>query len=105
MKVAVFFIGRKRPGFEPAWGAYIEKEIRTHLRTSPFKPLFFSPITDEAGMKQAIIDCYEANVETIIVSQPTMGDGNLWPILLAEWVGGIVVWATPENPKNPKVSA
>jgi len=29
MKIALFFIGRKRPGFEPAWGAFIEKEIRS----------------------------------------------------------------------------
>ena len=105
MKVAVFFIGRKRPGFEPAWGAHIEQEIRAQLRRSPFDPLFFGPITDEAVMKQAIFDCYSAGVETIVVSQPTMGDGNLWPILLAEWSGGIIIWGTPENPKNPKVSA
>jgi L-fucose isomerase-like protein len=105
MKIAVFFIGRKRPGFEPAWGAHIEKEIRSQLEKSPFEPLFFGPITDEKEMEHAIIGCYKAEVETIIISQPTMGDGNLYPILLAEWCGGIIVWATPENPKNPKVSA
>ena len=105
MKVAVFFIGRKRPGFEPAWGAFLEKEIRIHLHKSSFEPLFFGPITDETAMKRAIDESYRAGVETIIVSQPTMGDGNLWPVLRAEWHGGLVIWATPENPKNPKVSA
>jgi len=105
MKVAVFFIGRKRPGFEPAWGAFIEEKIRSQLQTSPFEPLFFSPLTDEKEMQQALLACYENEVKTIVVSQPTMGDGNLWGILLAEWCGGIVIWATPENPDNPKVSA
>jgi len=105
MNVAVFFIGRKRPGFEPAWGAYLEQEIRSQLQASPFEPLFFGPITDENEMEHAIIACYKAEVETIIISQPTMGDGNLWSFLLTEWVGGIIIWGTPENPKNPKVSA
>jgi L-fucose isomerase-like protein len=105
MKIAVFFIGRKRPGFEPAWGTYLEKEIRTQLQDSPFESYFFGPITNEKEMASAIIDCYKTDVETIIISQPTMGDGNLWSILPAEWCGGIVVWATPENPKNSKVSA
>ena len=105
MKVAVFFIGRKRPGFEPAWGTYIEKAIRFQVQASPFEPLFFGPLTDEKEMQQAVIGCYKNDVKTIIVSQPTMGDGNLWGILLAEWRGGIVLWATPENPQNPKVSA
>ena len=105
MKVAVFFIGRKRPGFEPAWGAYIEKEIRSQLEQSPFEPLFFGPLTDEKEMAESIIGCYKADVETIIISQPTMGDGNLWSILFSDWYGGVIVWATPENPQNPKVSA
>jgi len=105
MKVAVFVIGRKRPGFEPAWGARLEKEIRAQLEQSPFEASFFGPITDEKEMEQAIIGCYHAEVETIIISQPTMGDGNLYPILLAGWCGGIVVWATPENTNNQKVSA
>jgi len=105
MKVAVFFIGRKRPGFEPAWGAYLEQEIRAQLQRSPFEVVFFGPITDELEMEQAIIGCYSAEVETIIVSQPTMGDGNLWSLLLSMWCGGTIIWATPENPKNPKVSA
>ena len=105
MKVAVFFIGRKRPGFEPAWGMSIEQVIRSQLQTSPFEPLFFGPITDEKEMQQAILGCYENDVKTIIISQPTMGDGNLWPLLLAEWCGGIIIWATPENLDNTKVSA
>ena len=105
MKVAVFFIGRKRPGFEPAWGAHIEKEIRSQLRASSFEPLFYGPIADEKEMHDAIIDCYKSEAEVIIVSQPTMGDGNLWTLLLTGWCGGTVIWATPENPNNPKVSA
>jgi len=105
MKIAVFFIGRKRPGFEPAWGAHIEKKIRAQLQTPPFEPFFFSSITDEKEMEQAVISCSKHGVETIIVSQPTMGDGNLWGILLTRWCGGMVIWATPENPGNPKVSA
>ncbi|MCL2304402.1 MAG: hypothetical protein FWC43_03570 [Planctomycetaceae bacterium] len=100
MKVAVFFIGRKRPGFEPAWGAFLEKEIRVQMERSPFEPLFFGPITDEAAMKEAIIECYDNEVETIIVSQPTMGDGNLWPILLSKWYNGVIVWATPEKTRK-----
>lgn len=105
MKVSVFFIGRKRPGFDPAWGGQLEKAIRSQLEQSPFEPLFFSPITDERQMKDAIDHSKEAGSEAIVISQTTMGDGNLWPILLSEWHRGIVIWATPENPDNDKVSS
>ncbi|MDR0336155.1 MAG: hypothetical protein LBI18_03595 [Planctomycetaceae bacterium] len=105
MKISVFFIGRKRPGFEPAWGALLEKKIQVQLESSPFQVSFFSPITDEQEMKNAIVQSRNNGAEIIIVSQPTMGDGNLCPILSTEWSGAVIVWATPENPANPDVSA
>ncbi|MDR2757441.1 MAG: hypothetical protein LBC20_17240 [Planctomycetaceae bacterium] len=105
MKVALFFISRKRPGFDPDWGAFLEREIRSQLQQSPFEPLFFSAITDESALKASIVSARQAGAEVLIVTQPTMGDGNLFPVFLNEWDCPVIIWATPENPNNPKVSA
>ncbi|MDR1384521.1 MAG: L-fucose/L-arabinose isomerase family protein [Planctomycetaceae bacterium] len=105
MKIAVFFIGRKRPGFDREWGELLERKIREQLENSPFHPFFYSPVTDEITFKNAIFAAKEAGAEVLIVAQPTMGDGNLAPLLLAEWNAPVILWATPENPQNPKVSA
>jgi L-fucose isomerase-like protein len=105
MKAAVFFIGRKRPGFDPQWGAFLEKAIRSQLETSPFEPVFFGPVADETALAQNIAAARQSGVEAIIVSQPTMGDGNLWSAFVTEWDSPIIIFATPENPKNTKVSA
>ena len=105
MKVAVFFTGRKRPGFDPDWAAFLVKEIRSQMQASPFDTLFFENIADEKAMRAALDASRKAGVSVVIISQPTMGDGNLWPILLSDWGGAVILWATPENPDNPKVSA
>ncbi len=108
MKIAVFFIGRKRPGFDQEWGAFLEREIQSQLQNSPFEAMYFRIIGESAtekAMKDAIAASQQAGAKAIVISQPTMGDGNFWPVLLSDWNGAIIVWATPENPKNAKVSA
>ena len=105
MKIAVFFVGRKRPGFDPQWGAFLEREIQAQLRKSSFEPIFFSAVSDETLMKEAVAASREAGADVVIVNQPTMGDGNLWPVLVSAWDGPIIVWATPEHPEKNKVTA
>ena len=107
MKIAVFFIGRKRPGFDPEWGEFLRDEIQLQLSQLPFHSLSlaFYAVIDDGTMREAIHSSQKSGVQVIVISQPTMGDGNLWPILLSEWNGGIIVWATPENPQKTKVSA
>ena len=107
MKIAAFFIGRKRPGFDPEWSEFLKREIGLELGQLPYDNLGlgFYEIADETTMREAIISAQHDGVQVIIVSQPTMGDGNLWPILLSDWNGAIIVWATPENPQKTKVTA
>ncbi|GHT11828.1 L-fucose isomerase-like protein [Planctomycetales bacterium] len=105
MKIAVFFIGRKRPGFDPQWGASLEAAVRSQLETSPFEPVFFGPVADDTTLARNIAEARQSGVEAIIVSQPTMGDGNLWSAFVTEWDSPVIIFATPENPKNTKVSA
>jgi len=105
MKIAVFFIGRKRPGFDQEWGAFLVREIQSQLEQSPFETVFFHGIADEEAMRDAIVASQQTSVKAVVCCQPTMGDGNLWPILVSDWNGAIIVWATPENPQNTKVSA
>ncbi|MCL2623090.1 MAG: hypothetical protein FWD31_05415 [Planctomycetaceae bacterium] len=105
MNIAIFFIGRKRPGFDTEWGEFLQKEIVLQVGGLPFDRLSYQSVADEHAMREAIGSAKRNGVQVIIVSQPTMGDGNLWPILLSDWDGGIIVWATPENPQKTKVSA
>lgn len=105
MKISVLFVGRKRPGFDPQWGAFLESEIRSQVQNSPFESVLFGAVSDEALMKKAVADSQKFGAEVLIVNQPTMGDGNLWPVLLSAWDGPIIIWATPENPEKNKVTA
>ncbi|MDR3234617.1 MAG: hypothetical protein LBT46_13320 [Planctomycetaceae bacterium] len=105
MSVAVFFISRKRPGFDPAWGAFVEQNIRTQLQKTLPDTLFYSPIADEHALKTALNNARQNEIDAVIISQPTMGDGNLWTLFASEWNAPVILWATPENPDNPKVSA
>ncbi|MDR0869907.1 MAG: hypothetical protein LBN39_03860 [Planctomycetaceae bacterium] len=101
MSVAVFFVSRKRPGFDPQWGAFIERSVRKQLPDA----FFYGPLADDEAVKHSINDAKRNGADVFIISQPTMGDGNLATVFAAEWDAPLIVWATPENPDNPKVSA
>jgi L-fucose isomerase-like protein len=105
-RLAVLFLGRKRLGFSPEWGARMQEEVLQLLTTEKYD--YFVPHTkavDDASTRQALEECRAAQAEVLIVLQPTMSDGRLAPILSQLWQAPIVLWATPENPEGDMISA
>jgi len=103
--IGVLFLRRKRPGFDPQWGAAMETAARracTFLDPDPVIPEV--RIVDEQSLMEALEVCDRAGANVLLALQTTMSDGRLVPIL-ARRADPIVFWATPENPASERVSA
>ena len=106
LRVGFLVIGRKRPGFDPEWGAEIEAlawAAVTELNLAPFRPP--TRAVDDASLRQALHEVRHAGCDALVVLQPTMGDGRLAPILAQVWNDPLVFWATPERRDSVKVSS
>ena len=106
IKLAVVFLGRKRPGFDPDWGAKIEAEVKTFFTDSQYEA--FIPqykIIDDSSMRRIIAECEQNKCNVLLVFQTTAGDARLAPVMAQLWDGPIVLWATPENPEGRMISS
>lgn len=104
--VGLLVIGRKRPGFDPAWAAEMTAaawQAAGELPIEPFRPQ--ADAVDDATLRRAVAQLRGTGCETLIVLQPSMGDGRLAPLLGQLWDDPIVLWATPERPDGGKVSS
>ena len=105
-RVGLLFLGRKRPGFDPDWGAEIRKRLRAYAGAAPFEVTIPSDnIADDAGLRAALAECEAAGVDTVVVTQPTISDGRLAPVLAQVWNRPLVFWATPEKQEGAMISA
>ncbi len=107
MKIGLLVFGRRRPGFDPEWGARIvaalDQAVETATTFDAFRPSL--PIVDDASLRAALAECKGAAVEAVVVLQPTMGDGNLALTLSRLWSAPVVLWATPEKPTGAMISS
>ena len=106
LRVGFLAIGRKRPGFDPDWGRQIETEARRafdRMGLDVIQPR--EPVFDDTSLRRALDEMRQAGCDTLIVLQPTMGDGRLAPVLAQLWSDPIVFWATPERQDSVKVSS
>jgi L-fucose isomerase-like protein len=105
-KLAVIFVGRRRPGFDPEWGRSMEERVRGWLKQTGM-PVFEpgEKVVDESSLRKALAACGEAGAEAMLVLQTTMGDGRLAPTLAQLWPDPIVLWATPEKPDGDMISS
>ena len=60
---------------------------------------------DDASLQDALAQLRAAGVNTLVVNQPTIGDGRLAPTIGQVWGDPVVLWATPERPGADKVTA
>ncbi|MFP4483457.1 MAG: sugar isomerase [Spirochaetaceae bacterium] len=105
-RVGLLLLGRKRPGFDPDWGAEIKKRLRAYAGEAPFGVTIPSDnIADDAGVRAALAECEAAGVDTVVVTQPTISDGRLAPVLAQVWNRPLVLWATPEKEEGSMISA
>ncbi|MCG8481631.1 MAG: L-fucose/L-arabinose isomerase family protein [Spirochaetales bacterium] len=105
-KIGLLIMGRKRPGFDPEWGAEIKGKIVAALNELPWEITTPSDnIADEAELRRSVESCRSAGVTTLIVVQPTISDGRLAPLLSRLWAKPLILWATPEKPTGAMISA
>jgi L-fucose isomerase-like protein len=105
-RVGFLPIGRKRGGFNPEWGRQMQNAAREAIDSialqvaSPTRP-----VVDDGTLREAIGELRKAGCDTLLVLQPTMGDGRLAPVLAQLWSEPVVLWATPEKRDDPRVSS
>ncbi len=105
-RVGVLVIGRKRPGFDPEWGRTMEAAACAAIEATGatlVKPA--SPAVDDGTLRKSLAEIRAGGAATLVVLQPTMGDGRLAPLVGQLWGAPIVLFATPEKPETPKVTA
>ena len=105
-RIGLLFLGRKRPGFDPEWGAEVKKRLNAYAEEAPFEVTIPSDnIADDRGLRAALAECEAAGVDTVVVTQPTISDGRLAPVLAQVWNRPLVLWATPEKQEGSMISA
>lgn len=104
--VGVLILGRKRPGFDQDWNKIICKRSVEALQELGFTCVGQdSPMVDDATLGAALEGIRAAGCDSLIMLQPSMGNGQLALSLSQSWPGPIVLWATPERPGDGKVSS
>jgi len=104
--IGLLILGRKRPGFDPEWGAEVGSGIRSFLDSLPWPVHTPSEnIADDAELRRSLEFCRTQGVTTLVVVQPTISDGRLAPLLARNWDKPIVLWATTEKPTGSMISA
>jgi L-fucose isomerase-like protein len=105
--VGVVSIGRKRPGFDQQWNDVMRREAAAALRSLGVATAGGAPEipVDEPTMRAALDRIAAAGATTLLVLQPSMGNGQLALTVAQRWPGPVVLWATPERPEGEKVSS
>lgn len=104
--VGLMIMGRKRPGFDPEWGAQVKKRIHARFAALPWRVVTPSEnIADHHELKRAVAVCRDEGVSVMVLVQPTISDGRLAPILSSLWSNPVVLWATTEKPTGAMISA
>jgi L-fucose isomerase-like protein len=104
--IGLMVLGRKRAGFDPAWGAHVGTRIRAILDALPWTVHVPSDnIADQAELGRSVESCRAAGVTVMILVQPTISDGRLAPLLSRLWKKPLVLWATTEKQSGAMISA
>jgi L-fucose isomerase-like protein len=104
--VGVLILGRKRPGFDQEWNKIICKRSVAALESLGYTCVGQdAPMVDDATLGAALDSIRAAGCDSIVMLQPSMGNGQLALSLSQAWAGPIVLWATPERPGDGKVSS
>ena len=104
--LGVVIVGRKRPGFDQQWSDAMRRRAGEALAAIGVTCVGAeSPIVDEQTARAKISQFREAHCQTLLVLQPSLGNGQLSLTVAQNWAGPVVLWATPERPDSPKVSS
>lgn len=101
----LLIIGRRRPGFDAEWAKQIEAESFDTLNALGLGAVTKARAVDDASLREALAQLRAAGVNTLVVVQPTIGDGRLAPAIGQLWDDPVLLWATPERPGADRVTA
>jgi len=115
-KVAMVVMGRKRPwptcpnpetGHE--WSDDMREktaQIMESLGTAGTLQLVASDddLVDDPSVRKEMARLHGEGVHVVVVTQPTIGDGRLSPVISQAWGHRLVIWATPEEQKGEMIS-
>lgn len=105
LRLGLLVVGRKRPGFDTEWAGRIEGESLDTLASLGLGAVAKERAVDDASLEEALARLRAAGANTLVVAQPTIGDGRLAPALGRGWDAPVLLWATPERPGADKVTA
>ena len=105
--VGVLTIGRKRPGFDQQWNETTRCRAADALRASGAGTAGLDDVSvvDEQTARAALDRLRQTGCATLLVLQPSMGNGQLALTVAQRWEGPVVLWATPERLDAGKVSS
>ena len=104
--VGVLILGRKRPGFDQEWNKMICSRSVAAMQSLGLKCIGQdAPVIDDQTLRAALEGIHAAGCDSLVMLQPSMGNGQLAFSLMQAWPGPIVLWATPERPGDGKVSS
>src|SRR6478672_11670228 len=100
--VGVFIIGRKRPGFDRERNAILRRraaeafaELKREVVTAA------EPVVDDYASSAALEQINRAGCDSLVVLQPSLGNGQLAFTVMQHWQKPVVLWATPERSDGP----
>jgi L-fucose isomerase-like protein len=104
--LGVLIIGRKRPGFDQEWNQTMCRAAREALAALGFNCVGAeAPVVDDATISAAIARIRESKCEALLVLQPSLGNGQFSLVIMQQWGGPVVLWATPERQESQKASS
>ena len=104
--VGVLILGRKRPGFDQEWNKIVCQRSVAAMQKLGFECVGQdAPVIDDQTLGAALEGIRAAGCDSLVMLQPSMGNGQLALSLSQSWPGPIVLWATPERPGDGKVSS
>src|SRR5579864_2001516 len=95
-KLGLLTIGRKRPGFDQEWNQIMRTKADEALAACGFEVVApDQPVIDDQTTRAAIDRIRQARCGSLLVLQPSLGNGQLALTVSQEWDAPLVLWATP----------
>jgi L-fucose isomerase-like protein len=106
LKVGVVRIGRKRPGFDQQWNEVMSARCLEAIGALGHTVVGADALAiDDESMHRVLNAIRQADVDVLLVLQPSMGHGQLALTLAQNWADPVVLWPTPERQESEIVSS
>jgi L-fucose isomerase-like protein len=104
--IGMLVLGRKRPGFDQEWNRTVLTRVGTALNEMGLTTVGAEqPVVDDRTTIAALDRVRAADADTLLVLQPSLGNGQLAFTVMQNWPKPVVLWATPERQDTSVVSS